>query len=153
MNLLDKIDSPEDVKALSLEELESLTGELRDEIIETVNRNGGHLASPLGVVEITTALHYVFDAERDPIVWDVGHQCYAHKLLTGRRDQFQGLRQKDGLSGYPKITESKYDSFGTGHSSTSISAAVGMAAANQQLGRDNHVIALTEQRADSGDRG
>jgi len=142
MAILETINSPDDLKSLSLDELETLSSELRTQIIDTVNRNGGHLASPLGVVELTVALHHVYDIGHDQLIWDVGHQCYAHKLLTGRRDQFHTIRKKDGISGYPKISESPYDCFGTGHSSTSISAAAGMAAAHQRTGKDAHVIAL-----------
>jgi len=144
MSLLNRINSPQDLKQLSLTELEHLATEVRQQLIETVNRNGGHLASPLGVVDLTIALHYVYDVGegKDQLIWDVGHQCYAHKLLTGRRDNFDTIRKKNGISGYPKISESEYDCFGTGHSSTSISAAAGMAAARDRLGKDNHVIAL-----------
>ena len=144
MSILDPINSPADLKGLSIPELESLADELREEIIDIVNRNGGHLASPLGVVELTLALHYVFDVgtSKDQLIWDVGHQCYAHKLLTERKDVFGSIRKKDGISGYPKISESEYDCFGTGHSSTSISAALGMAAARDELGKDFNVIAV-----------
>lgn len=142
MRILDKINSADDLKALSMPELEALAQEVREQIIETVNRNGGHLASPLGVVELTLALHYVYDVGRDQLIWDVGHQCYAHKLLTGRRDAFDSLRKAGGISGYPKISESPCDCFGTGHSSTSISAAVGMAVARKLRGEDHHIVAL-----------
>ncbi|MBI1317730.1 MAG: 1-deoxy-D-xylulose-5-phosphate synthase [Candidatus Hydrogenedens sp.] len=144
MSLLSGVNSPDDLKKLSIEEIETLAGELREDLIEVVNRNGGHLASPLGVVELTLALHYVYEVGpgKDQLIWDVGHQCYAHKLLTGRRDIFPQLRKKNGISGYPKISESEYDCFGTGHSSTSISAAAGMAAAWKQQGLDNHVVAV-----------
>ena len=150
MSLLERIQSPDDLKAFSIDEMEALAEELRAVIIETVNRNGGHLASPLGVVELTLALHYVFDIGRDKLIWDVGHQSYAHKLLTGRREQFHALRQRGGISGYPKRTESPYDAFGAGHSSTSISAAVGMAAARDRLGLDHHVIAVVGDGAMTG---
>lgn len=144
MAFLEQIDTPDDLKSLTIEQLEQLGSEVREQLIETVNRNGGHLASPLGVLDLTLALHYVYDVGegKDQLIWDVGHQCYAHKILTGRRDVFHTIRQKDGISGYPKISESEYDCFGTGHSSTSISAAVGMAAARDHLGKDNHVVAL-----------
>jgi 1-deoxy-D-xylulose-5-phosphate synthase len=144
MSLLSSVNCPDDIKALSIEQVETLAGELREELIEVVNRNGGHLASPLGVVELTLALHYVYDVGpgKDQLIWDVGHQCYAHKLVTGRRDIFPQLRKKDGISGYPKISESEYDCFGTGHSSTSISAAAGMSAAWKHQGIDNHVVAV-----------
>lgn len=148
--LLDTIQSPADVKRLTLPELEQLTVEVRETIIDTVNRNGGHLASPLGVVELTVALHHVFDIGKDPLIWDVGHQSYAHKLLGGRRDRFYALRKREGISGYPKISESEFDAFGTGHSSTSISAAVGMAAARERLGLDHHVIAVIGDGAMTG---
>ena len=136
-SILDTIKSPKDIKSFSAEDLDTLVTELRTQIIETVSRNGGHLASPLGVVELTVALHYVFNVPEDKLVWDVGHQCYAHKLLTGRSDKFDTLRKQNGISGYPKITESIYDCFGTGHSSTSISAAIGMAIARDKLDLDN----------------
>ena len=142
MAFLDNINSPDDLKKLSLDDLERVGEELRARIIEVVNKNGGHLASPLGVVDLTLALHYVYDIGVDQLIWDVGHQCYAHKLLTGRRDVFDDIRKKGGISGYPKITESDYDCFGTGHSSTSISAALGMALARDLQGRNNHVVAL-----------
>jgi len=124
--LLDSINSPEDVKRLKAEDLIRLAGELRETIIRTVSVNGGHLASNLGVVELTLALHYVFDSPKDKIVWDVGHQSYSHKLITGRREQFSTIRKENGLSGFPKREESVHDAFNTGHSSTSISAALGI---------------------------
>jgi len=136
--LLDTIDSPGDLKLLSVDELELLAAEIRRSIIETVSLNGGHLASSLGVVELTLALYYTFDMEKDLIVWDVGHQSYAHKLLTGRHDRFSSLRRKGGLSGYPRRSESPYDAFGTGHSSTSISAALGMAVARDLTASQPH---------------
>jgi 1-deoxy-D-xylulose-5-phosphate synthase len=150
MRILDKIDGPADVKLLTPEQLEQLAQELREQIIDTVNRNGGHLASPLGVVELTIALHRVFNIGPDQVVWDVGHQCYAHKLLTGRREVFDSLRLKGGISGYPKVSESAADSFGTGHSSTSISAATGMAVARDRLGMSHHVVALIGDGAMTG---
>lgn len=150
MALLDSINSPADVKSLSPNQLETLADELRARVLDVVNRNGGHLSAPLGVVEITLALHYVFDVGHDQLIWDVGHQCYPHKLLTGRRDVFDTIRKKDGISGYPKISESEYDCFGTGHSSTSISAAVGMAIARDQLKQDNAVVALIGDGAITG---
>lgn len=124
--LLAGVDSPEDIRNFSLEELEQLAQELRDTIIHTVSKTGGHLAPSLGVVELTLALHYVFNTPSDKLIWDVGHQSYAHKLITGRREFFSSLRQYKGMSGFPKFKESKYDAFETGHSSTSISAALGM---------------------------
>ena len=124
--LLNKINSPQDLRGLSMSELDALCGEIREKIIETVSANGGHLASNLGVVELTVALHYIFDKPEDKIVWDVGHQCYTHKILTGRRDQIGTIRTKDGLSGFPNPRESSYDPFHSGHSSASISAALGL---------------------------
>ncbi len=150
MRVLDSINSPADVKKLTLEQLEELADDLRGQIITTVNQNGGHLSAPLGVVELAIALHRVYDIGADQLVWDVGHQCYAHKLLTGRRENFETLRLKDGISGYPKISESPFDCFGTGHSSTSISAATGMAAARDRLGLKHHVIAMIGDGAMTG---
>jgi len=147
---LDRVNGPNDLHSFSLDELEQLAEEIRQRIIETVMVNGGHLASSLGVVELTLALHHVFDLERDWIVWDVGHQSYAHKLLTGRRDRFDTLRVKDGLSGYPRRAESPYDVFGAGHSSTSISAALGMAVARDYFSEDRRVIAVIGDGAMTG---
>jgi 1-deoxy-D-xylulose-5-phosphate synthase len=140
--LLDNIDSPADLKGLSLAALEELAAELRHEIISTVTTTGGHLASNLGVVELTIALHRVFNSPRDKIIWDVGHQSYVHKLLTGRRRQFSSLRQYGGLSGFTSREESEYDPFGAGHASTSVSAALGMAVARDLAGDDYQVIAV-----------
>ena len=140
--LLDRIDSPADLKKLSLKELEQLGGEIREKIVETVSKTGGHLAPSLGVVELTLALHYVFDAPKDKIIWDVGHQAYAHKLITGRRDRFHTLRTFGGISGFPKREESPYDSFDTGHSSTSISAGLGITTAKSLKGEKSRVIAV-----------
>ncbi|HID31676.1 MAG TPA: 1-deoxy-D-xylulose-5-phosphate synthase, partial [Desulfobacterales bacterium] len=134
INLLNGINSPADLKKLSLEELERLAQEIRERIVETVSKTGGHLAPSLGVVELTIALHYVFDAPKDKIIWDVGHQAYAHKLITGRKDRFHTLRTYGGISGFPKREESPYDTFDTGHSSTSISAGVGIATAKALKG-------------------
>ncbi|TYO98752.1 1-deoxy-D-xylulose-5-phosphate synthase [Geothermobacter ehrlichii] len=142
MSVLDRIGSPADLKELDRSELKQLAEELRREIVQTVSRTGGHLASSLGVVELTIALHRVLDSPRDKIVWDVGHQAYAHKLLTGRRDRFPTLRQLDGLSGFPKRSESPHDCFDVGHSSTSISAALGMAAARDRRGGDEKIVAV-----------
>ena len=141
-DLLDNLALPDDLKKLSPEELTQLAGELRERIIATVSRHGGHLASSLGVVELTLALHRVFSSPRDRILWDVGHQAYAHKLLTGRADRFHTLRQKDGISGFPKRAESLHDPFGTGHASTSISAALGLAAARDLVGGSERVVAV-----------
>ncbi|MBI5674682.1 MAG: 1-deoxy-D-xylulose-5-phosphate synthase [Nitrospirae bacterium] len=129
---IEKIKSPEDLKKLTMPELTELAGELRELIIERVAVNGGHLASNLGVIDLTIALHYVFNSPVDKIIWDVGHQSYAHKLLTGRLEGFPTIRQHEGISGFPKITESPHDAFGTGHSSTSISAALGIAEARDR---------------------
>lgn len=139
---LDNIESPADLKRLDVQQLTELAAEVRSEIIDVISRNGGHLAPSLGTVELTIALHYVFDAPYDQIVWDVGHQAYAHKLLTGRRRRFNTIRQSGGLSGFPKIEESPYDSFGTGHASTSISAALGMACARDLSGKKHRVVAV-----------
>ena len=141
-SLLAQIKSPTDLKRLEKKQLPQLAEELRERIVAIVATNGGHLGSSLGVVELTIALHRVFDSPQDKIVWDVGHQAYAHKLLTGRQEQFPTLRQLDGLSGFPKRNESEHDCFDVGHSSTSISAALGMAAARDILGRDNKVVAV-----------
>ncbi|MBI5656369.1 MAG: 1-deoxy-D-xylulose-5-phosphate synthase [Geobacter sp.] len=140
--ILDTINEPQDLKRLSFAELSSLADELRREIITTCATNGGHLAPSLGVVELTLALHRVFDSPADKIVWDVGHQAYAHKLLTGRRDRFRTLRTLDGISGFPKRAESCHDAFDVGHSSTSISAATGMAVARDLKGERNKVVAV-----------
>ncbi len=141
-SLLKKIGCPHDLRELSRGELYRLAEEIREEIIHTVSITGGHLASNLGVVELTIALHYVFDSPRDRIIWDVGHQCYAHKLLTGRRWTFHTLRQYTGLSGFPKREESLHDAFNTGHSSTSISAALGMSVAKSLRDDADRVIAV-----------
>ena len=142
MALLEQIDSPLDLKRLREDELDVLCAELRAEIIEVVSKNGGHLASSLGVVELTVALHYVFESPTDPIIWDVGDQAYAHKLLTGRRDRFSSLRQAGGLSGFTKRTESEHDPFGAGHASTSISAALGMAEGRRLKGERGRAVAV-----------
>ena len=142
MDLLSQIDSPQDLKKLSVEQLTELAAQIRQEIISTVSRTGGHLATNLGTVELTLALHYVFDAPRDKLVWDVSHQVYAHKLLTGRRERFQTLRQYGGLAGFTKRSESEYDPYGAGHASTSISAALGLASARDLAGDDYRVVAI-----------
>lgn len=139
--ILDGINSPADLKRLDIKQLDLLAGEIRQELLESVPKTGGHLAANLGVVELTIALHYVLDMPADKIVWDVGHQSYVHKMLTGRRDKFPTLRKKDGLSGFPKPCESEYDSFATGHSSTAISVALGMAVA-ESTGKHNKVVAV-----------
>jgi 1-deoxy-D-xylulose-5-phosphate synthase len=140
--VLDQIHTSHDVKKLDIEELGGLCQELREEILTTVSKNGGHLASNLGVVELTAALHHVFDFPRDKLVWDVGHQSYAHKLLTGRKDRFHTLRRYEGISGFPKRDESPYDAFDSGHSGTSISSALGMAEARRLKGEEGRVIAV-----------
>ena len=129
--LLDRVDTPADLKSFSVSELRDLADEVREELIDVVSETGGHLGSSLGVVELTVALHAVFLAPRDKIIWDVGHQCYPHKMLTGRRGRMRTLRQGRGLSGFTKRDESEYDPFGAAHASTSISAALGFA-----VGRD-----------------
>lgn len=148
--LLDKINSPKDLKQLNYKEKDILAEELRKEILDTVSRAGGHLASNLGVVELTIALHNVFNTPEDKIIWDVGHQTYVHKILTGRKEKFSTLRQLDGLAGFPKSKESEYDSFNTGHSSTSISAALGMARARDIKKENNNVIAVIGDGALTG---
>lgn len=148
--LLDGINSPSDLKKLSYKEKDMLSNEIRTKIINTISKTGGHLASNLGVVELTIALHSVFNTPKDKIVWDVGHQTYVHKILTGRKDKFDTIRQLNGLSGFPKIKESEYDCFNTGHSSTSISAALGMARARDLKNEDNNVIAVIGDGALTG---
>lgn len=150
MQYLQQIKSPEDVKRLQLSELKYLAQEIRQEIIQVVSQNGGHLAPNLGVVELTLALHAVFCTPNDKIIWDVGHQAYVHKLLTGRYTQFHTIRTYGGLSGFPKRSESIHDAFGVGHSSTSISAAVGMAKVRDLCGNDNNVIAVIGDGALTG---
>jgi 1-deoxy-D-xylulose-5-phosphate synthase len=142
MEILESIEGPEDVKRLSFRELKELAQEIRDVIINTVCETGGHLAPSLGVVELTIALHYVFDSPRDKIIWDVGHQAYTHKLITGRLNRFSTLRQYKGISGFPKRTESPHDHFGTGHSSTSISAGLGMVMARELKGDNFKVVSV-----------
>ncbi|KMY85282.1 1-deoxy-D-xylulose 5-phosphate synthase [Candidatus Paraburkholderia calva] len=141
-DLLKTIDDPADLRALDRRQLQPLADELRTYVLDSVSQTGGHLSSNLGTVELTIALHYVFDTPADRIVWDVGHQTYPHKILTGRRDQMPGLRQLNGISGFPRRTESEYDTFGTAHSSTSISAALGMAVANKLQGDNRYSIAV-----------
>lgn len=148
--MLEKINSPEDLKKLNIEEKNKLATEIREYILEVVSENGGHLASNLGIVELTIALHSVFNMPKDKIVWDVGHQSYVHKIITGRKEQFKTIRKFNGISGFPKINESEYDSFNTGHSSTSISAALGMARARDLKGKNNQVIAVIGDGALTG---
>ena len=148
--MLETINSPKDVKKLNFDEKKELAEEIRKYILEIVSENGGHLASNLGVVELTIALHSVFDVPKDKIVWDVGHQTYVHKILTGRREDLKTLRQLNGIAGFPKTKESETDCFNTGHSSTSISAALGMARARDLKGEDNSVIAVIGDGALTG---
>ena len=148
--LLDSINSPSDLKDLSHSEVEQLAAEIRDELVSTVSVTGGHLASNLGAIELTLALHRIFDLPQDKVIWDVGHQAYTHKLLTGRRDRFKTLRQYEGLSGFTSRDESEYDAFGAGHASTSISAALGMAVARDLAGEDYRVVAVIGDGAITG---
>lgn len=148
--ILDRISGPEDVKKLNTKETERLAEEIRSFLIESVSKTGGHLASNLGVVELTLALFRAFSLPEDKFIWDVGHQSYVHKLLTGRRDRFSTLRQLNGLAGFPKRTESVYDAFNTGHSSTSVSAALGLSEANALNGNNAHVVAIIGDGALSG---
>src|SRR5690242_1537921 len=140
--LLQTIDDPADIKNLSQKQLHQLCDELRQYIIDVVSVHGGHFAASLGVVELTVALHYVYNTPYDQLVWDVGHQSYGHKILTGRRDNFITNRKYKGLSGFPKRSESEYDTFGVGHSSTSISAALGMAIAAKYKKEDRKAVAI-----------
>ena len=140
--LLDTVTTPAELRRLAPSQLRQLADELRAEMIDAVSVTGGHLGSGLGVVELTAAIHYVFDTPRDRLIWDVGHQCYPHKILTGRRDRIRTLRQKDGLSGFTKRSESEYDPFGAAHAATSISAALGMAVARDLKGEDNRIVAV-----------
>ena len=139
---LDKVNFPSDIKKLSIEELKIFSSEVRKELINAVSVTGGHLGAGLGVVELTVALHYIFDTPNDKLIWDVGHQTYPHKILTGRKDKIRTLRQKNGLSGFTKRTESEYDPFGAAHSSTSISSALGIAVANKLSNKSNDVVAV-----------
>jgi 1-deoxy-D-xylulose-5-phosphate synthase len=148
--VLEKVDYPSDLKKLTLGELQQLCSEIRDLILKTVAKTGGHLSSSLGVVELTVAIHYVFEAPKDKIVWDVGHQCYAHKILTGRKKKFESLRQTNGISGFPSRNESIYDTFNTGHASNSISIAVGLAEAKKKMNSDEKIIAVIGDGALSG---
>lgn len=148
--LLDNINSPEDIKNLSMEELQNLCKELRSFLVEKISKTGGHLASNLGVVELTVAIHKVFNLPDDKLIWDVGHQSYVHKILTGRKDEFDTLRKYGGISGFPKTKESEYDFFNTGHSSTSISAALGMALARELSGEKFNVLSVFGDGAFTG---
>src|SRR6201996_5427791 len=138
--LLDTVKTPSDTRDLSVAQLKQLAEELRTETIDAVSTTGGHLGAGLGVVELTVALHHVYDTPEDILIWDVGHQAYPHKILTGRRDRIRTLRQGGGLSGFTKRSESKYDPFGAAHSSTSISAALGYAVGRDFKGKKNNVI-------------
>src|SRR5512140_3905309 len=140
--LLDTIADPSQLRGLERKQLAQLARELREFLVESVARTGGHLSSNLGTVELTVALHYVFNTPQDRLVWDVGHQTYAHKILTGRRERMSTLRQYGGVAGFPRRVESEFDTFGTAHSSTSISAALGMAVAAHMKGEDRRVVAI-----------
>lgn len=144
--MLEKINSPEDLKKLNIEEKKVLAKEIRELLIHTVSNTGGHLASNLGVVELTIAIHSIFNTPVDKIIWDVGHQTYVHKILTGRKEQMNTLRKMNGIAGFPKTTESVYDTFDTGHSSTSISVALGMARARDLKGEKNKIVAIIGDR-------
>lgn len=148
--LLAQVDSPADLQQLDETKLAQLADELRHFLVDSVSQTGGHLAAGLGVVDLTIAMHHVFNTPEDRFIWDVGHQAYPHKILTGRRDRMHTLRQKDGISGFPRRSESVYDAFGAGHSSTSISAALGMAAAAKQKGDNRHIVAVIGDGAMSG---
>ena len=139
---LDSINFPSDIKKLSQSELKDLAKEVREEMIDAVYETGGHLGAGLGVVELTVVLHYIFNAPNDKLVWDVGHQSYPHKILTGRKEKIRTLRKGNGLSGFTKRSESEYDPFGAAHSSTSISSALGIAIANKLSNKSNNVIAV-----------
>lgn len=149
-NILERIDNPQDLKILNIKAKEELANEIREDLLKVVSKTGGHLASNLGVVELTIALHSVFDMPKDKIIWDVGHQTYVHKMLTGRKNKMSTLRQLGGIAGFPKTKESEYDSFNTGHSSTSISVALGMARARDIKKEDNNVIAVIGDGALTG---
>lgn len=148
--ILDNVNYPEDIKKLNITEKKQLANEIRKYILEIVSKNGGHLASNLGIVELTIAIHSIFNCPKDKIVWDVGHQAYVHKILTGRKEQMKTLRKFGGISGFPKTSESEYDSFDTGHSSTSISVALGMARARDLLHKNNKIIAVIGDGALTG---
>ena len=150
MKYLDKINSPDDLKELETDQLKELCKELREYIILCCSENPGHIGASLGTVELTVALHYVYDTPKDKLIWDVGHQAYSHKILTGRREQFKNNRKYKGLSGFPKIAESPYDAFGVGHSSTSISAALGISVASTLLGRNDKIVAIIGDGALTG---
>src|SRR6266536_6677285 len=142
MALLDNINSPSDLRQVQIERLQEVADEIRQFILETMSRVGGHTGASLGAVELAVALHYAFDTPHDRLVWDVGHQAYAHKILTGRREALPTVKQYGGISGFLRRDESEYDAFGAGHASTSLSAALGMAIARDRKGEDYHVVAL-----------
>lgn len=148
--LLFKINSPKDIKEFSVAQLKTLCSEIRQYMVDVISQIGGHFGGGLGTVELTTVLHKVFNTPEDKIVWDTGHQAYPHKILTGRRDQLNTIRQFNGISGFLKRTESQYDAFGAGHASTSISAALGMAAARDILNKENKVVAIIGDGAMTG---
>ena len=150
--LLSNINSPADLRKLPVDELPQLCADVRQFILEVISRNPGHLGASLGVVELTAAIHYAFNTPDDKLIWDVGHQAYAHKILTGRKDIFYTNRTLNGISGFPRISESEYDAFGTGHSSTSISAALGMAVASGLLGKKNqqHIAVIGDGSMTAG---
>ena len=141
-SLLNKINFPHDLRKFSKKELPLIAKELRKELIDSVSTTGGHLGAGLGVVELTLAIHYIFDTPKDRLIWDVGHQAYPHKIITGRRDKIRTLRQGKGLSGFTKRAESEYDPFGAAHSSTSISAGLGMSVARDLDGKTNNIISV-----------
>src|SRR3989442_506213 len=142
MTLLENINTPADLRRFRIDQLQDVADEIRQYILETMSRIGGHTGASLGAVELAVALHYAFDTPRDRLVWDVGHQAYAHKILTGRREQLPTIKQYGGLSGFLRRDESEFDTFGAGHASTSLSAALGMACARDRKGEDYHVVAL-----------
>src|SRR6201994_4998930 len=145
--LLDTIESPADIKRFTVPELESLAQEIREQLIRVLSKTGGHLGPNLGVVELTLAMHYVFDTPEDKFVFDVSHQAYVHKLLTGRRDRFETIRQPGGLNGFMLRTESEHDSYGAGHAGTALSAALGMAVGRDLAGGKEHIVALAGDAA------
>jgi len=150
MAIIEQINHPKDLESLSYEEMDTLAGEIREVLIDVVSKNGGHLASNLGVVELTLALHRVFNSSKDRIIWDVGHQCYTHKIITSRRERIYTIRQKGGLAGYPDIFESEFDAVNTGHASTSLAFASGMALARDRQGQSHHVVAVIGDGALTG---
>ena len=148
--VLDRVNYPEDIKKLSFDELSTLSSEVSDLIKEVVEENGGHYSSPLGVVDLTIALHYCYNTPDDKIVWDVGHQAYSHKILTGRKEAFKTIRQREGISGFLKQSESEYDAYGAGHASTSISAALGFAHARDIKKENNKIVSIIGDGAMTG---